>query len=110
MQGGWLTVKDLDRLEPHADYLRPWQDDAACRGEDAAWFFPAEAEQRRARIRREARAKAVCVRCPVIEQCRAHALRVDEPWGIWGALTEEERAHILSQQSTSRAGSRCSVD
>ena len=103
-------MKDIDRLEPHEDYLRPWQDDAACRGDQGAWFFPADAEQRRVRIRREARAKAVCLNCPVMQMCRAHALRVEEPWGIWGALTEEERAQILAQRGQSPVGTRCSID
>ena len=88
-------MTEIDRLTPHPGDLRPWQDSAACRGEDSAWFFPAEAEQRRARLRREARAKAVCWQCPVMQLCRDHALRVEEPAGIWGALTEEERAQIL---------------
>ena len=88
-------MKDIDRLTPHPEYLRPWQDAAACRGENSAWFFAKDTEQRRARLRREARAKAVCWQCPVMQLCRDHALRVDEPAGIWGALTEDERAQIL---------------
>jgi len=47
------------------------------------------------RRRREAEAKAVCHRCPVITECRVHALRVHEPYGIWGGLSEEERATLL---------------
>ncbi len=27
-------------------------------------------------------------------ECRAHALRVQEPYGTWGGLTEAERAWI----------------
>ena len=100
-------MKDIDRLEARPEYLRPWQDVAACRGEDSTWFFPADAEQRRSRIRREARAKAVCAQCPVMQLCRDHALRVEEPWGIWGALTEEERAEILLRQTSSPVRSRC---
>ena len=88
-------MREIDRLVPHSEYLRPWQDTAACRGEDSAWFFPADAEQRRTRLRREAKAKAVCWQCPVMQLCRDHALRVEEPAGIWGALTEDERAQIL---------------
>lgn len=99
-------MTDLDRLEPNAAYLRPWQDDAACRGDPSGLFFPVEPERRGARARREARAKAVCRGCPVLELCREHALRVDEPWGIWGALTEEERAQLLAQPGQSRMGSR----
>jgi len=90
-------VKDVDRLTPHPAYLRPWQDAAACRGEDSTWFFPPDTEQRRSRLRREAMAKAVCGRCPVMALCRAHALRVEEPAGIWGGLNEDERAQILTE-------------
>ena len=28
----------------------------------------------------------------MLEQCRTHALAVREPYGVWGGLTEEERA------------------
>jgi len=31
-----------------------------------------------------ARAKAICARCPVAEQCLDAALRRHEPWGVWG--------------------------
>ncbi|NYE01764.1 hypothetical protein BJY21_002948 [Kineosphaera limosa] len=27
----------------------------------------------------------------MLQQCREHALRVREPYGVWGAMTEEER-------------------
>jgi len=47
------------------------------------------------RRRRESEAKAVCHRCPVITECRVHALRVHEPYGIWGGLSEEDRATLL---------------
>ncbi|MFC7590076.1 WhiB family transcriptional regulator [Nonomuraea antimicrobica] len=39
----------------------------------------------------EARAKAVCATCQVMEECRAYALRAGESEGIWGGLTPEER-------------------
>ena len=94
-------MKEADRLEPCPDYLRPWQDHAACKGELSSWFYAPESERSGARSRRESRAKAVCVQCPVLKQCRAHALRVEEPWGIWGALTEEERVQINSQREVS---------
>lgn len=37
-----------------------------------------------------AHAKALCARCPVLEDCRAHGI-AHEQWGIWGGLTETER-------------------
>jgi WhiB family redox-sensing transcriptional regulator len=27
----------------------------------------------------------------VLVQCRAHALQVREPYGVWGGMTEDER-------------------
>lgn len=37
------------------------------------------------------RAKAVCQVCPVQRQCRDYAITINEPYGIWGGLTESER-------------------
>ena len=31
-----------------------------------------------------ARAKAICAKCTVTEQCLERALRLHEPWGVWG--------------------------
>jgi len=36
-------------------------------------------------------AKAVCVSCPVIEQCRTYALERGERFGVWGGLSARER-------------------
>jgi WhiB family redox-sensing transcriptional regulator len=67
-----------------------WQLLASCRGYPVQFFFP---EQVRgiALIEQEATAKRICVDCPVLAQCRDHALRVPEAWGIWGAMTPRER-------------------
>ena len=63
-----------------------WQQDAACRGTDGTFFFPPERERETARVKRVARAKAVCRECPVMADCRAYALQVGEPFGVWGGL------------------------
>ena len=57
-----------------------------------------EAEPDPRRARRERIAKAICATCPVIKECREQALRLAEPYGIWGGLTEEERFQILSSR------------
>jgi len=31
-----------------------------------------------------ARAKAICAKCTVTEQCLERAVRLREPWGVWG--------------------------
>ena len=46
--------------------------------------------------RREAAAKQVCARCPVVDPCRAHALSVREPYGVWGGMSEAERDEELA--------------
>jgi WhiB family redox-sensing transcriptional regulator len=68
-----------------------WQLRALCRGVDSSAFFPPDGERGHARARREARAKDMCGRCPVVQQCRAHALNVGEPYGVWGGLSESDR-------------------
>ena len=36
-------------------------------------------------------AKALCATCPVVKECLAFALKHDEPYGIWGGMTHQER-------------------
>lgn len=80
--------------------LWDWQIAGACRGEDSSVFFHPDGERGRARIERERRAKEICAMCPVLEHCREYALRVGEPYGVWGGLSETERA--LLQRPTRR--------
>jgi WhiB family redox-sensing transcriptional regulator len=42
-------------------------------------------------IDRHQKAKAVCAKCPVVAQCREHALRFGEDFGTWGGLSEDDR-------------------
>lgn len=60
----------------------------ACADEDPELFFPAPGET--ARI---AAAKAVCSRCPLVQECLRVALRRGEH-GVWGGMTEDERAEL----------------
>ncbi|MFC4942782.1 WhiB family transcriptional regulator [Pseudonocardia sp. GCM10023141] len=78
-----------------------WQLHGACRGMDSAFFFHPEGERGLARAGREARAKLVCSECPVLEQCRHHALAAHEPYGVWGGLSESERDLILRKHERS---------
>ncbi|MBB5906172.1 WhiB family redox-sensing transcriptional regulator [Actinoalloteichus hymeniacidonis] len=71
---------------------------------DSAFFFHPDGERGPARSRREARAKEVCQQCPVLEQCRQHALAVQEPYGIWGGLSEAERTLLIKSKSRRMAG------
>lgn len=72
--------------------LWEWQHKGLCRDANPDTFFHPEGERGPSRRLRDARAVALCQQCPVIEQCRAHALEVREPYGVWGGMTEEDRA------------------
>ncbi|MEQ1703501.1 MAG: WhiB family transcriptional regulator, partial [Ilumatobacteraceae bacterium] len=47
-----------------------WMDLAACKGHTPL-FFPPKAERPQARERREARARRLCIACPVLSECRS---------------------------------------
>ena len=53
------------------------------------------AERGPARRRRDQAASTVCQRCPVITLCRRYALNAQEPYGVWGGLSEDDRANLL---------------
>jgi WhiB family transcriptional regulator, redox-sensing transcriptional regulator len=73
-----------------------WHLNAACRGPESVLFFaPTLPERREERETREHEAKSICARCTVREDCLEFALRVREPHGIWGGLTEAERRQRL---------------
>ena len=84
-------MAEVSRLPGPVADLWEWQLDSACRTENPEIFFHPEGERGSARRDRDIAAKAVCLGCPVLENCREHALRVREPYGVWGAMTEYER-------------------
>lgn len=67
-----------------------WRTRAACRIADTALFFGADDETPERRLGREARAKAVCTRCPVTAECAAYAKANDIRWGVWAGLADSE--------------------
>ncbi|MEH3033540.1 MAG: WhiB family transcriptional regulator [Aeromicrobium erythreum] len=79
-----------------------WQYEGLCRTVDPDAFFSPEAERGSSKQRREQAAKAMCAACPVIERCREHALSVQEPYGVWGGLSEAERTEILAGRRAAR--------
>lgn len=81
-----------DRL-PRPEFF----DRAACRNEDPELFFPV-GDIGRVNRRQIADALAVCQRCPVVTDCREWALATGQAYGIWGGLTEHERAGLIRQQ------------
>jgi WhiB family redox-sensing transcriptional regulator len=47
-------------------------------------------------------AKAVCRRCPVIQQCLAWALESGQDAGVWGGLSEDERRALKRRNARAR--------
>ncbi len=76
-----------------------WQVKAACRGPQAAVFFPPpQFERKEEKLARESRAKAICADCSVRQPCLEYAVAIREPHGIWGGLNENERRQLLASE------------
>jgi WhiB family redox-sensing transcriptional regulator len=64
-----------------------WMAAGLCAQTDPDAFFPEKGGSTR-------EAKAVCRRCPVIDECLTYAIEHDERFGIWGGYSERERRRI----------------
>lgn len=71
----WELVEGLDQS---------WRVEAACEGADNQVFFPGKGEGGR-------KAKAICVKCVVRPECLEYAMKTNQPFGIWGGMSERER-------------------
>lgn len=78
-----------------------WRHNAACRAEDPDLFFPI-GNTGLALLQIE-EAKAVCRRCPVMEQCLQWALESGQDFGVWGGLSEDERRAMKRRAARNRA-------
>ena len=77
-----------------------WRHNAACLTEVPELFFPiGNTGPALAQIER---AKQVCARCEVREQCLAWALEAGQDHGVWGGMSEEERRAIKRRKSRGR--------
>jgi len=92
----------LGRLPGRNEALWEWQLRAACRGMETSSFFHPWNDRGVSRHEREAQAKQVCAGCPVLAECRSHALSVQEAYGVWGGMTENERDALLHRSSRGR--------
>ena len=72
-----------------ANSVGSWSEQAACKGYGHL-FFTSDNERPQARLRRENKAKLLCSKCPVSEQCKSYA-RESTEYGVWGGENEEER-------------------
>ena len=89
-------MAEISRLPGPVADIWDWQLHGACREADPRLFFHPEGERGPARRERDAAARSVCQACPVMEQCRKHALTVREPYGVWGGLTEDDREALYA--------------
>ncbi|MFF8646483.1 WhiB family transcriptional regulator [Streptomyces sp. NPDC015345] len=81
-----------------------WRHNAVCREEDPDLFFPIG--NTGPALLQIAEAKAVCRRCPVMEQCLQWALEAGQDEGVWGGLSEDERRSLRRRAARKRAARR----
>lgn len=89
---------DLVKLPAAVVENYEWQKDGACVGMDQEIFFHPWNDTPSSRQKRERVAKAVCATCPVVVQCYEWSLKVQEPYGVWGGVGEDERRRILRKR------------
>jgi hypothetical protein len=77
-----------------------WQDSAGCLNEDPELFFP-QGDSGPSLLTIE-QAKAICRTCPVVEACAQWAADTRQKRGIYGGLTEQERASIRRAKTRRR--------
>ena len=73
-----------------------WWARAACSTADPELFFPISDSG--PALRQVARAKAICARCQIQQECLSYALRAGSIQGVWGGMTEEERRRLLRRK------------
>lgn len=45
-----------------------------------------------------AEAKTLCAHCPILAQCRAEGIRIQDKWAVYGGLSPADRDDLLRQQ------------
>jgi WhiB family redox-sensing transcriptional regulator len=66
-----------------------WRAQARCRGVDTEVFFPARGDNLSAHV-----AKRIRRACPVRAECLDYALEAGEKVGLWGGVSERQRARL----------------
>jgi len=69
-----------------------WRMHGIC-GEDPEMWFPGSNDQLGITA-----AKAACHNCPVIAECAKWALDTQQPYGVWGGMSEQDRAQELKRR------------
>jgi len=97
-------MTEITRLPGPIMDLWEWQYEGACRDADETLFFHPEGERGSTRRKRAEAAKAICATCKVIRQCLEQSLKIREPYGVWGGLSEDERSTLLASNQVAANG------
>jgi WhiB family redox-sensing transcriptional regulator len=105
----------LPKIPVAIDTPYDWRDSAACLGhEDPELWFRVpnhEGTRKRLNVRQQAdidEAKRICAGCRVLAECHKAADALSDGWGVWAALTGEERKLLKrrKQKAESKARTR----
>jgi WhiB family redox-sensing transcriptional regulator len=77
-----------------------WATQGMCRHSDPELFFPVSRAGPGAS--QVARAKAVCLSCPVRTECLNFALESGQDSGVWGGTSEDERRTLRRRRVRQR--------
>lgn len=78
-----------------------WRSAGACLSADPDLFFPISTKG--PAEKQIARAKLICARCAVRQECLNFALTHDQTHGIWGGTTAEERQRARRRERRAAA-------
>lgn len=81
---------DVGTVEPSHN-VSEWRNSAACRSKNTELFFYQKEKD-------VIEAKKVCNKCPVKDVCAEYALSGGIGFGVWGGLSEQDRAAILRRR------------
>lgn len=90
--------------------MTDWMVDAACRDYDTEMFFPVKGAASGKALQEIEDAKAICLGCPVLEECREYITsdhpRYEDDYGIYAAMTPEDRHRVRFEQRAARQRER----
>lgn len=93
------VTREPSPLEALADLAPPaWVAEALCGEVGGDLWFPDKDGSGDSGQSHASGAKATCLACPVRVECLQHAIETNEPHGIWGGLTPNERRSFKKGQ------------
>jgi len=83
-----------------SDNRAGWWSRAACSQADPELFFPISYSG--PALRQVRKAKVLCARCQIQQECLGYALAAGSIQGVWGGTTEEERRLLKRRRRRAR--------